>query len=821
MTGLTGNNAITGAGYRTNQPTYEIERSVVLGDSAKFTRTPSSAGNRKTWTWSGWVKRGKLETNNLLFSSADSSVRQWFGFYNNNLWFDHTNGSYVQSDALYRDVGSWYHIVVAWDTTQSTDTNRIKIYVNGEQISLTVNAWPALNQDGEINNTSVFTLGNLSTYSGYYFDGYLAEMHFIDGTALDASSFGKTNAGTNQWIPKKYSGSYGTNGFYLDFATRATDPIDASGNGNNWSSSNVVATDWRIDTPTNNFATMNTLDPINNRATTSTFAEGNLKVTETGGNYKYTMIGNFGMSSGKWYFEFCGVNSDNTWMIGIADITKGTSRGYTGSSGHGLYLYRDGDTYSPTSSASYGVSWTYGDVIGVAVDLDNNALYFAKNNTWMNSGDPTSGSSKTGAAFTTELADRTWAACMGRGSFANTIIGTFNFGQDSSFAGAKTSQGNGPDGTDLYYDPPSGYIPMCTAQIDDPSIADTTKHFNTVTYSGNSSTQAITGVGHQPDFTWFKARNNAYDHSLVDSVRGVNKAMASNTTSAESGFGTNYTIDSFDSDGFTLHSATYNNASGTNYVAWNWKAGGTASNNEDGSITSSVSANTDAGFSIVAWTGTGSNVTVGHGLSQAPELIINKSRGDAYNWAMQSFLWNSASDTNLLYLNTTAGTADDTNVFQAAPTATVFSPQGGSWAGIGTNTIEYIAYCVHSVDGYSKVGSYTGNGAQDGSFVYTGFRPAFIFIKRITSSGSNSYIVDNKRIGYNHFVYLTDAGSNKYLWPDSTAAEGNGNTTKGIGMDILSNGFKFRTSGGDYNASGNNYLFYAIAESPFKYSNAR
>jgi hypothetical protein len=362
---------------------------------------------------------------------------------------------------------------------------------------------------------------------------------------------------------------------------------------------------------------------------------------------------------------------------------------------------------------------------------------------------------------------------------------------------------------------------MCTAQIDDPSIADTTKHFNTVTYSGNSSTQAITGVGHQPDFTWFKARNNAYDHSLVDSVRGVNKAMASNTTSAESGFGTNYTIDSFDSDGFTLHSATYNNASGTNYVAWNWKAGGTASNNEDGSITSLVSANTDAGFSIVAWTGTGSNVTVGHGLSQAPELIINKSRGDAYNWAMQSFLWNSASDTNLLYLNTTAGTADDTNVFQAAPTATVFSPQGGSWAGIGTNTIEYIAYCVHSVDGYSKVGSYTGNGAQDGSFVYTGFRPAFIFIKRITSSGSNSYIVDNKRIGYNHFVYLTDAGSNKYLWPDSTAAEGNGNTTKGIGMDILSNGFKFRTSGGDYNASGNNYLFYAIAESPFKYSNAR
>ena len=174
-----------------------------------------------------------------------------------------------------------------------------------------------------------------------------------------------------------------------------------------------------------------------------------------------------------------------------------------------------------------------------------------------------------------------------------------------------------------------------------------------------------------------------------------------------------------------------------------------------------------------------------------------------------------------MYLQGTGAASDDTNVFQAAPTSTVFSPQGGAWGGIGTDDINYIAYCFHSVDGYSKIGKYTGNGAQDGSFVYTGFRPAFIFIKRITSSGSNSYIVDSKRIGYNHFVYATDAGSNKYLWPDSTAAEGNGTTAKGIGMDILSNGFKFRTNSSDYQASSNDYLYYAIAESPFKYSNAR
>ena len=805
---------------------YEIERSVVFSDSnAYYNRTPSGAGNRKTWTWSCWVKHSTVASDyweNLFGAFTDTNNYAYIVIEDDVLrFFDYQSGSAVASTSTsepkYRDPGAWQHFVIVLDTTQATDTNRLKFYINGEQLTLPASVtYPSQNDDGLINSAINHRIaGNINGE----FDGYLAEMHFIDGTALDASSFGETNADTNQWIPKQYSGSYGTNGFYLDFATRATDPIDASGNGNNWSSSNVVATDWRIDTPTNNFATMNPLDDPNSRASGSTFSEGNLKVSEVGGNARFTMIGNFGMSSGKWYFEFCGVNSDNTFMLGIGDITKALSRGYTGTSGDGLFIYVDGDTYTGSTNASYGTSWTYGDVMGIAVDMDNNALYFAKNNTWMNSGDPTSGSSKTGAAFTTELAGKTWAACMGRGSTSNTITGTFNFGQDSSFAGAKTSQGNGPDGTDLYYDPPSGYIPMCTAQMDDPSIADPTEYFSAVTWSGDGTSSRSITSGVDADWVWYKDRTGTESHSLYDSIRGAQKRLISNSTDIErtrSGG-----LQSFDSTGFTVGSDTECNGSGKNYVGWTWKAGGTASSNTDGSITSSVSANTTAGFSIVSWTGNGTNgATVGHGLSQAPELIITKNRDDVYSW--QTVSTELTSKEYLMYLNTTdAEFTTSAFVGYTWNDSVITFPSTGYYGTFNVSGDKYIGYAFHSVDGYSKVGKYAGNGAQDGAFVYTGFRPAFIFIKRITSSGSNSYIVDNKRIGYNNFVYLTDAGSNKYLWPDSNAAEGNGNTTKGIGMDILSNGFKFRTSGGDYNGSGSDYLFYAIAESPFKYSNAR
>ena len=236
-------------------------------------------------------------------------------------------------------------------------------------------------------------------------------------------------------------------------------------------------------------------------------------------------------------------------------------------------------------------------------------------------------------------------------------------------------------------------------------------------------------------------------------------------------------------------------------------ASSSGSSNFQGTIASAVSANQIAGFSIVGWTGTGSNATVGHGLNQVPELLINKSRETAHNWAVQSIVWANASDTNILYLNTPAGQADDTNIFQAAPTASVFSPQGGAWAGIGVNNTNYIAYCFHSVEGYSKIATFNGNGNTNGPFVHTGFRPSWILIKE-TSDTSNWDIHDKRRPGYNI--------DNNQLSADENPAEKTNNY-----LEWFSNGFKIQTTDGGYNTSGNKYLYMAFAESPFKTSNAR
>jgi len=818
---------------------YDIDQSLRFNqhDASRLERTPSSVGNRKTWTWSGWIKRGYLNPSNQhwFFSSADSSERQSMAFLADQFYFEHTNSSgagYLISDRYFRDVSAWYHVVVAWDTTQATSTNRVKIYINGERLAGFIGGtsgtggYPALNQDGEINNTSGMYIGSLNTYAGYYYDGYMSEVNFVDGQALTPASFGETNADTNQWQAIEYTGSYGTNGFYLKFQDSSALGDDSSGNTNDFTVTNLAATDQVLDSPTNNFSTMNPLDPYH--ASSSTFIEGNLKVSEVGGNAQYTQVSNLGMSTGKWYFEFCGVNSDNSWMLGVADVTKGLSRGYTGTAGDGLYIYVDGDKYAPTSSSSYGVSWTHGDVMGIAVDMDNNAMYFAKNNTWMNSGDPTSGASKTGAAYTTELANKTWVAAMGRGSTSNTITGTFNFGQDSSFAGAKTS---GAAGEDFYYAPPTGFKAINTSNFDDPSIADPTKHFNTKLWTstsadGTSALGAVTGVGFKPDLVWAKGRTAGWDHSLFNSVMGtgLGKALYTNTNFAAGAYDTSGygNVTSFDSDGFTVgltagNNYAYNYGTGTKYLAWNWKAGGTASSNSDGSITSSVSANPTAGFSVVSYTGNSTaGATVGHGLSQAPDLVIAKERTNADSWLVFS---EPLGNTKALFLNETSAAGTNTTYWNdTSPSSTVVT-LGSDSKGNGSGTM--IMFCFHSVDGYSKVGSYTGNSSADGSFVYTGFRPAFIFIKRSSSAGSNSYIVDNKRIGYNSFDTSTDNGSNKYLWPDSAAAEGNGTASKGTGIDLVSNGFKLRGTSSDYNASGNTYIYLAFAESPFKYSNAR
>jgi len=811
------NNILAGASGQATG--YDIEQSLRFedGDTPYLSRTPS-AGNRKTWTWSGWIKHStvgsdywenvfgaKTDSNNYAYIVFEADVLRFFNYVSSS-----ANGSTSTSEPKYRDPAAWRHVVIAWDTTQSTDTNRLKIYINGEQLTLPATvSYPTLNHDGIINSATPHYIGGQINGE---FDGYLAEMHFIDGQALTPASFGESNEDTNQWQAIKYSGSYSGNSFYLKFASGAIG-TDSSGLGNTFTATNLSSTtSVSLDSPTNNFATLNPLNLVTN----TTLSEGNLKADCTSSN-DGAALGTMAVSSGKWYWEVLQTTANATDDIscGLMELSRKMSPQTITDVYNNSYLYgNDGWNAKHSSTTSTINSYGAGDIIGWALDLDGNTLKIYKNNSL-----EYTYSSGVSGTFTP------LAAVDGTSGSAVTHIA--NFGQDSSFNGEKTAQGNGGDGEDFYYSPPTGYKALNTDNLDDPSIADPTAHFDTALYTGNGSTQTISSLNFQPDFVWIKNRtDSSTSHGLFNSVMGAGVSLKSNDTASErpvSGSpGATDDMYAFTSSGFSVGTDNYINVntSTKNYVSWNWKGGGAASSNSDGTITSSVSANTDAGFSIVSWTGTGSNATVGHGLSQAPELVINKSRsqGNVYaGWTVYSKpTWVSTSNTNLLYLNTTAAEADDTNIWQDAPTATVIQPQGGAWEGIGVSGENYIALCFHSVPGFSSIGKYTGTGSTSGPFIYTGFSVGFLMVKLATAADGYWVMFDNKRD--------PDNPTGKVLYANINAADTD--VSSYAPYDLLSNGFKSRIPGGNgneasYNSSGQTYIYLSFAESPFKTSNAR
>jgi len=788
---------------------YTIDQSLRFNDddSAYLSRTPSSAGNRRTWTWSGWVKRGNIKSGwTSFFVSVSGSQYTNFGIQgsgSDTLRLVQDNGSggvyALNTNAKLRDASAWYHIVVKVDTTQSTSTDRVKIYLNGVEQSLT-GSYPSQNSDTWINNTQSHLLGGWGTVSEYL-DGYLAEVNFIDGQALDPTYFGETGD-YGEWKPIEYTGTYGTNGFYLDFD--GTYYNDKSGNGNNWTANNLSSYDVVPDSPTNNFATLNGL--IDHASYSSPYAfyggnlyEGNLKfdpTTNSNGSAANTGTIAMPQGSGKWYIEWNHpyINSQST-KTGIQDVddpyvdagSKATSYGLgTQASGTDYWFTRNNgtDTNTVTETLSTATVWS------MAYDSDNGKIWFAKNGTWINSGNPATGTNPTysGITGTKEF--------IAGGYHYNSMYQTtvVNFGQDSSFAGNKTAQGNTDSNNigDFYYTPPSGYLALCTANLPDPAVIPS-ENFNTVLYTGNGTSQSITDIGFQPDFLWIKERNNATDHVLENAVNGVGVYMSSNTTAAEGSYASGPT--SFDADGFSLGSGGAVNGSGDTYASWNWKANGSGVSNTDGSITSTVSANQDAGFSIVGWTSSGGSDTIGHGLSQKPDLFIARTRESSSSWYVLTTLIDGSHD--YLLLNSTSAKSDSG---ATAPTSSVIS-----WStGISEN---HIAYCFHSVDGFSKVGLYTGNGSTDGTFVYTGFRPAFVMVKRTDAIG-NWCIYDNKRNGFNpdNDLLIADLSNSEY---------------DGQYVDLLSNGFKWKSNANSLNASGGTYIYIAFAENPFKYTNAR
>jgi hypothetical protein len=801
------------------------------GSSAYLTRTPSSAGNRRTFTFSAWVKRGSsLDTSDkVIFGAGTANDADFRIRFSDTNFFDllSYNGSShdfnIRTNQVFRDVSAWYHILVAFDTTQGTSTDRIKIYVNGTQLtSFSTATYPSQNFEGFINNTSAHALGRYSWTSSAYFDGYMAEVNLVDGTALDPTSFGETKNGV--WIPKKYTGSYGTNGFRLQFdqvgvgtASTSTIGADTSGNTHHFTSSGIVASDCSLlDSPENNFCTLNPLI----LTPQTTFSNGSL-FANLGATHK-TVHGTFGMTTGKWYWEARAFDGGaNKFTYGLTDTRNISNLQVSGTNyllANSANTYANGDAVSiyngalyknGSATSSYDTAVVDNDIVGIAFDADAGKVWFHREGTWINGSATASTTINLSNHDTTVTTGQTYHIAFA-GETSDWLL---NAGQDSSFAGTETAQGN-TDGNgigDFYYAPPSGFLALCTSNLPEPTIGPNSgtneqadDYFNTVLYTGTGSSQAITGVGFQPDWVWTKGRSVAYSHYLFDSSRGVQKRLMANNLNAEDTLSNGLTA--FGTDGFTHGGEAGMGNNNDTFVAWNWKAnGGTTSSNTDGSITSTVQANTDAGFSIVQYVATGSNATVGHGLSVEPDTVWVKNRDTGTRHWMS--YWKPLGNTDRMLFNTDATASTSASFNNTSPTSTVFSI--GTSAHVNDASDNYIAYCFHSVEGYSKIGSYTGNGNADGAFVYTGFRPAWVMMKRTDSAGG-WHILDNKRAFAGNEIDVR-------LEADNSDAE---NTAGPPHTDFISNGFKLRTTFDNMNASGGTYIYMAFGSS-FKYANAR
>jgi len=821
---VSGGNVIhtfTSSGYLT--PIVLVNNSLRFRASASayLNRTPPVASNRKTWTWSGWVKRGLLSgsaTYEIFMGDNYSTSFTGIRFINDQIYVqDFSTGTkniFWITNAVFRDPSSWYHVVVKYDTTQASSTNSVLIYINGVSQTLTFTANTGAyvqNYDGVINSTSIHKIGALSTFN--YFDGYMTDINFIDGQALDPFSFG-TTSDLGVWQPIRYGGSYGTNGFYLKFTdttNTTTLGYDSSPNSNNWTTNNISLTagstyDSMTDVPTltsataANYATFNPVGIVYGGTYPGTCSNANLSFAQSG-NASHgfgTMAVPSNASIGIYWEVICTTMDTARTYIGMIDpYTTPAVSANTASYGFPdkAILERNGNYFNLASGTAGGYSGTYtayvvNDVIMVA--YKNGVIWFGKNGTWMNSGNPAAG---TGYIDNTIGTTNTWLPYVGYNSNFN-----INFGQQP-----------------FSYTPPTGFVALNTFNLPTPTIGATAattanEYFDTTLYTGTGATLAVTNSGSmQPDFVWIKTRNQAgYGHELFDSVRGATKYLISNSTGAESTAATSLT--SFNSNGFTVGSWGFINDPADTEVAWQWRASNTtAVTNTNGSITSSVSANTSAGFSIVTYTGNSINPsTVGHGLGVAPQFIIIKSRSNAYNWVVGSKAIDGFSSGKQLYLNSTSAVVGGENFFSnTQPTSTVFTVKDNYEVNFSGYT--YVAYCWTPIAGFSAFGSYTGNGSTDGPFVFTGFRPRFIMFKLSSGSGSGWLIYDSSRNTYN----LTDL----YLQANQSNAEA-GNSTDNP-LDFLSNGFKLRYSNSATNLSGGTFIYMAFAESPLKFSNAR
>ena len=846
---------------------YQIANSARFdGSSTYLTRTASGAStNSDKKAISFWFKKSGedgLTGNQYMASCAQSKLAALFvnedsdnvGYYTDN------GGQNGKSKFKKRDFSAWYHLVFLYDATLATGVDRVKYYLNGVHYTtgdttfwnLDNNGYPSLNaQIGFGMQSNENNIGRYQYNGTGYFNGYIADFIMIDGgTVPSISDFGETKNGV--WVPKDPSGlTFGSNGCWLKFTNSSDFGEDFSGNNNDWTANNLAASDQMLDSPTfnsdsngGNFCTLNPVyrGEVTTDAKYGTISEGNLKLSYTSNN-DAALPGTIKTpASGKWYFEYLinagGGTGSYSPGAGIIDVNEYTfnTPGYN-AVGAVQYANSLNKVYKGSSvSGTYGGSrGSNGDVMGIAVDLDNGAFYVSKNGTFQgisggSTGDPTSGASKTGAGATWTPASEFTSGMvpLAAPNGGSVPIITMNFGQDGTFAGEKTAGGySDTNGYGNFFSSvPSGYSAICSGALTiadaiNPAQTDNNfpqKLFNPLIWTGDGTTsRAITGLGFQPDWLWFKSRSSAFSHRLYDTSRGISgtggKRLSTNSSNAENDQTSGQDISAVGTDGFTLGASsnlyTNDTNSGGLQVGWFWRAnGGTTAANGNGGTSSVTQVDPSGALSIVTYTGfagASGTSTVGHGLSTAPTMIIHKSRTRGSGWWTQvpglltdaGYFLNMESDGSQTDLNS-YGTMN-------APSTSVFTINGVD--GVGGESANYVAYCFANIEGYCKVGSYVGNADDDGTFLYTGFRPAFFMCKPLVTG--NWRIQDNKRTPFNV--------ADKTLFPNSSNAELSNDSND---IDLLSNGVKMRASDSDYNQA-TTFIYLAMAENPFKYATAR
>ena len=754
-------------------------------DSAYLARTPS-ASNRDTWSFSTWVKLGNIPTNdNHIFSAgADGSNFAALRFISGGrLQYRQRDAGSTTDDLIttqvFRDPSTWYHVLLAVDTTDGTEANRIRIYTNGNEITVWDGAnYLAQNVDTDINSATTHRI-DAGAIATSFLDGYLAETISVDGQALGPDDFGFVHPITGQWVPKTYIGSFETNGFRLDYANASDLGNDVSGNNNDWTSSGLATNDQVPDTPTNNYCVLNSVAI----GSSGVLANGNLDLSTTT-NPSDSVGATIGLpSSGKWYWEATVNRNASSWNQGfgivgpdfefteIANLQDFAGEKVTWNWNSGAANAMEDDAGSITNTLTIPADT---DVLQIAYDADAGDFWFGRNNTWNNSGNPSTGTTPTATGVPGGLIP-TGQSVMTTGTIAGL---NFDFGQHG-----------------FTYTPPTGFKALTARSLPDPVILRGDDCFAANARSGTGASGSVSGLRFQPDLVWNKSRDEGSgsytgDHKLWDAVRGVTKSLESNRADNEATQGTGLTA--FNTDGFDFGALDQINFNGDLFIDWCWKQGALP------------------GFDIVAYVGDAvAGRTVAHSLGVPPEMMIvkNLDSGSPRDWAVYHSAMTSAPETDYMKLNLSDVASDSVERWNdTAPTSSDFSV--GISGPTNENTKNHVAYLWAGVEGFSKFGGYTGNANADGPFVWCGFRPAFVLVKRASGSAGTWLIFDST-------IEPNNEGT-RLLQPDLTSAEATNNP-----RDLLSNGFKIRATNNNFNASGESYIFAAFAEAPFKYARAR